>query len=98
MDVATGFVLFRQYRRNRAGVNGRPELASVCLICGSVHVDRDAGDKRKLTCRNCGFSFYRFDCVVCATPVDGRDPGNPPCSVCGVPRCACGACACVRAP
>jgi len=94
VDVATGLALFRLHKNNRAGINRKPEMASVCLICGSIHVDPDPENPRRLICRNCGFAFYRYTCPACASTVDSRDPTNPSCSVCRIPKCTCGDCAC----
>ncbi len=94
VDPATGVAMFRLHRGNRNGINRKPEMASVCLICGSIHVEADSGDGRKLVCRNCGFAFYRYDCSVCSSTVDSRDPSNRPCDECGKPKCTCGSCGC----
>jgi hypothetical protein len=96
IDSATGLELFRRHRRNRIGIAGIPAMGSVCLICGSIHVDADPSDGRRLVCRNCGFAFERYACPWCDGTVDSRDPGNAPCSVCHRHRCSCGACACGR--
>jgi hypothetical protein len=94
VDVATGVALYRQHKGNRAGINRKPEMASVCLICGSIHMDPDPKDPEKLICRNCGFAFRRYDCPTCASTIDSRDPSNRACSVCRKPKCTCGTCAC----
>jgi DNA-directed RNA polymerase subunit RPC12/RpoP len=80
--------LFAQYRKQRDGIRKRPELASLCLICGSVHIipDKEPG---MLICRDCRFVFYRYECTVCGKTVDGRDPKNPACRECGGRVCTC---------
>jgi len=94
MDASTGLALFRLHKGDRKGINRKPEMGSVCLICGSIHIEADPGDTRKLVCRNCGFGFYRYACPACASTVDSRDPSNRPCKDCGRPTCTCGGCAC----
>jgi hypothetical protein len=89
--------LFEHYRSHRDGIRNKPEMASVCLICGSIHVVAKAGDPYMLLCRDCGFAFYRYDCPACGTTVDGRDLRNPACRQCGMRICTCGACGCVAA-
>jgi hypothetical protein len=86
--------LFAHYRRNRNGIRVNPQMESVCLICGSVHVVPDVDNPGMLICRNCGFTFYRYPCAVCCETVDGRDPMNPGCRECGLRICTCGACGC----
>jgi hypothetical protein len=98
IDATIGQALFRLHRRDRAGINRKPEMASVCLICGSVHIDADPTDGRKLVCRNCGFVFTRYSCAVCGATVDSRDPGNPMCRICRAWKCLCGRCACPEIP
>jgi hypothetical protein len=46
-------------------------------------------------CLICGFAFFRFECAACGKTVDGRDPKNPGCRVCGERICICGACGCL---
>jgi DNA-directed RNA polymerase subunit RPC12/RpoP len=96
IDVALGNELFRLHKGDRTGINRKPEMAHVCLICGSIHIDVDAKDGRKLVCRNCGHAFYRYACPSCGQTVDNRDPANPPCPACRSPRCVCGGCGCGR--
>ena len=86
--------LFEHYRRHRDGIRSKPEMASVCLICGSTHVIPKDGDPHMLICRNCGFAFYRYDCPACGETMDGRDPRNTGCRECGLRVCSCGACGC----
>lgn len=86
--------LFDHFRKQRDGIRNRPEMASVCLICGSIHIELKDGETGKVRCCNCGFSWYRYDCVVCGKTVDGRDPVNPGCRECGWRICSCGACGC----
>lgn len=86
--------LYAIYRKQRDGIRNRPELASLCLICGSVHVAAKSGEPGMLVCGNCGFSWYRYECAVCGRTVDGRDPRNPGCRECGWRICTCGACSC----
>ena len=86
--------LFDICRKQRDGIRNRPELAALCLICGSVHVSPKSGEPGMLACSNCGFSWYRYDCAACGKTVDGRDPRNPACRECGWRICTCGACSC----
>lgn len=86
--------LFLQHRANREGIHRKPEMASVCLICGSAHIDSDPTEPGKLVCRNCGFAFYRYECSSCGSTIDSRDPCNARCTVCRERKCTCGACAC----
>ena len=94
IDRAEGKRLFRKYRSQRDGIRNCPEMASVCLICESIDVIPKPDATDMLYCRNCGFSFYRYTCPVCAKIVDGRDPKNPACHTCGLRICTCGACGC----
>lgn len=94
IDREEGKRLFKKYRSNRDGIRNCPEMASVCLICASIHVVPKADDQRMLACRNCGFAFYRYSCPVCGRTVDGRDSKNPGCPECGLRICSCGACGC----
>jgi len=86
--------LFEQYRVKREGIRNKPEMASICLICGSVHIIPKPDDAHKLVCRDCGFAFYRYICGSCGKTIDGRDPQNPACHDCGLRLCTCGACGC----
>ncbi|NVN99456.1 MAG: hypothetical protein HXX17_09035 [Geobacteraceae bacterium] len=86
--------LFEKYRKQRDGIRNCPEMASICLICGSIHVIAKEGDSGMLICRNCGFSWYRYECSACGRTVDGRDPKNPGCRKCGMRICTCGRCNC----
>ena len=95
LDRDTAKKLFEHYRRHRDGIRNKPEMASVCLICGSIHIIPKAGDEHKLVCRDCGFPFFRYTCPVCGKTIDGRDPRNPACrGECGLRICTCGACCC----
>jgi hypothetical protein len=94
LDRDTAKKLFDHYRKHRDGIRNRPEMASICLICGSVHVIPKIGNTRMLVCRNCGVEFLRYDCSSCGKPIDGRDPQNPCCRVCGFRICTCGVCGC----
>jgi len=94
IDREEGKRLFRKYRSQRNGMRNCPEMASVCLICESIDIVPKAGDDKKLTCRNCGFAFYRYSCPACGKTIDGRDPENPGCRECGMRVCTCGACGC----
>ena len=94
LDREAAQKLFNHYRKNRDGIRNKPEMASVCLICGSIHIIPKAGDEHKLMCRDCGFSFFRYVCTACGKIVDGRDPKNPACLECGLRVCSCGACGC----
>jgi hypothetical protein len=95
LERDTAKKLFDHYRNNRDGIRNKPEMATVCLICGSVHIIPKPGDERMLVCRDCGFAFYRYACQVCGETVDGRDPKNPGCrGACGLRTCTCGACGC----
>jgi hypothetical protein len=86
--------LFAQYRKQRDGIRNRSELASLCLICGSIHIIPKEDEPGMLICRDCRFTFYRYECAVCGKTVDGRDPKNPACRECGWRLCTCGACHC----
>ncbi|WP_240732188.1 hypothetical protein [Geobacter sp. FeAm09] len=94
LDRETAAKLFNHYRKQRDGIRNSPEMASVCLICGSIHISPHPGDGRMLVCRNCGFAFYRYPCPACGATIDGRDPRNPGCRECGERICTCGACDC----
>ena len=95
LDRETAKQLYNQYLTHRDGIRNRPEMASLCLICGSVHIIPKPDDPYKLVCRDCGFAFYRYSCPACGRTVDGRDPRNPPCrEECGLRVCTCGACGC----
>jgi len=95
LDRDTAKKLFDHYRKQRDGIRNKPEMASICLICGSIHIVAKEGNKHKLVCRDCGFAFYRYTCPACGRTVDGRDPKNPACSSeCGLRVCTCGACGC----
>lgn len=94
IDRATAKKLFEQYRKQRDGIRNKPEMAQICLICGSIHIVPKPDDEHKLLCRDCGFAFYRYECKACGRTVDGRDPHNPACRVCGLRVCTCGACLC----
>ena len=90
--------LFRMHRGDRAGINKKPEMASVCLICGSVHIDSDPGDSRRVVCRSCGFAFNRYPCPSCGCAIDSRDPTNSRCPTCRERMCVCGVCGCPKKP
>lgn len=94
LDKEIACKLFNICRKQRDGIRKRPELAQLCLICGSVHIGPKSGEAGMLACRNCGFSWYRYECTACGETVDGRDPLNPACRVCGWRTCTCGACCC----
>jgi len=94
LDRDTAKKLYEQYRKQRDGIRNRPEMASICLICGSIHIIPKEGDAYKLVCRSCGFAFFRYQCPVCRKTVDGRDPKNTACRECGLRLCTCGACGC----
>ncbi len=94
IDRATAQNLFDHYRKHREGIRNKPEMSRICLICGSVHIIPKPGDSHRLVCRDCGFPFFRYDCRACGQTIDGRDPHNPACSVCGLRICTCGACDC----
>ncbi|MBV5339076.1 MAG: hypothetical protein J0665_05885 [Deltaproteobacteria bacterium] len=94
LDRDTTKKLFDHYRKQRDGIRNSPEMASICLICGSIHIIPKPGDAQKLLCRDCGFAFYRYQCPACGKSVDGRDPQNPGCPECGERVCTCGACGC----
>jgi len=91
-DVAKN--LFDHFRKHREGIRNKPEMAGVCLICGSVHIIPKPGDSHRLLCRDCGFAFYRYPCPACGKTIDGRDPHNPACRECGLRICSCGSCGC----
>jgi hypothetical protein len=86
--------LYEQYRKHRDGIRSQPEMASICLICASIKVIPKVGDNHMRVCRNCDFAFYRYECRACGATIDGRDPLNPGCAVCGLRICTCGACGC----
>jgi DNA-directed RNA polymerase subunit RPC12/RpoP len=94
VDRETAKKLFQRFRTKRDGIRNSPEMASVCLICGSIHIIPKPGDGQKLICRDCGFPFFRYTCSICGKTVDGRDPMNPLCRECGFRVCTCGACGC----
>lgn len=94
LDRDTAKKLFEHYRRHRDGIRNKPEMASICLICGSIHIFPKADDDKKLFCRSCGFAFYRYSCAACGKTIDGRDPKNPACGECTLRVCTCGACGC----
>lgn len=94
IDREEGKRLFKQYYSKRDGIRNCPEMASICLICGSLHVVPDEDDDLMLACFNCGFAFYRYTCPACGQTIDGRDPANPGCDECGQRICTCGACGC----
>ena len=94
LDKEAAKKLFEHYRKQRDGIRKSPEMASLCLICGSVQIVPKPGEAGMLACRNCGFSWYRYECPVCGTTVDGRDPQNPGCRFCGLRVCTCGVCGC----
>lgn len=94
LDRAIAQKLFDHYRKQRDGIRKKAEMASVCLICGSIHIVPKAGDAHKLICRDCRFAFFRYECTSCGNTVDGRDPQNPGCHECGERVCTCGACGC----
>lgn len=88
--------LYDHYRTHRDGIRNKPEMAFICLICGSVHIIPKEGDEHKLVCRDCGFAFYRYECSACGKTIDGRDPRNRGCGECGLRICTCGACGCAE--
>ena len=94
LDRETAKKLFERFRTNRDGIRNSPEMASVCLICGSIHIVPKPGETQRLLCRDCGFAFFRYSCPACGNAVDGRDPLNPACRECGSRTCTCGACGC----
>jgi hypothetical protein len=93
-DRSAARKLWDQYRKKREGIRNSPEAATICLICGSTHVQRKIGSPLQMVCANCGFYFYRYDCPDCGLTVDGRDPLNPECHECGQRVCTCGSCGC----
>jgi hypothetical protein len=94
VDRESAKKLFEYYCKHRDGIRNKPEMAMVCLICGSIHIIPKDGSEHKLVCRDCGFAFFRYACPVCGKTVDGRDPKNPGCRECGLRVCTCGACGC----
>jgi DNA-directed RNA polymerase subunit RPC12/RpoP len=98
LDQNTAKQLLAQYRKQRDGIRNRAELASLCLICGSVHIIPKNDEPGMLICRDCRFAFYRYECTSCGRTVDGRDPKNPACRECGWRVCTCGACTCPVLP
>ena len=97
LDRITANELYEHYRRHRDGIRNKRELASVCLICGSIHLKPKPDDPLMLVCCNCHFAFFRYECAACGATVDGRDPQNPGCRECGTRICTCGACGCATA-
>lgn len=89
-----GKQLFKHYHRNRDGIRLSPQMASVCLICESIHLAPNPDNPNMLVCCNCGFAFYRYVCPACGLTIDGRDPQNPGCPDCGLRICTCGKCGC----
>jgi len=96
LDRETANKLFDHYRKQRDGIRNKPEMASICLICASIHIIPKKGDAQMLVCRDCGFAFYRYECSACGKTVDGRDPKNPACRECGLRICTCGSCGCYK--
>ena len=96
LDKDTAKKLYKHYRQNRDGIRNSPEMASICLICESIHIDPVEGVPHKYICRNCRFKFIRYQCSACGGTVDSRDPQNPPCEECGLRICTCGACGCAK--
>jgi len=94
LDLNAAKELFDHYRSHRDGIRNKPEMAYVCLICGSPHIIPKDGDNHMLVCRSCGFAFYRYACSACGKTVDGRDPRNKGCRECGLRFCTCGTCGC----
>ena len=94
LDRDTAKHLFEFYRKHRDGIRIKSEMATICLICGSIHVTPKDGDDLMLICFNCGVDFYRYECKACSKTIDGRDPQNPGCRVCGLRICTCGVCGC----
>lgn len=93
IDRETAKRLFRKFRSIRTGIRNDPDMAGVCLICGSTDVVPLAGhEPQTMHCRNCGFNFIRYICRSCGETVDGRDPENPACRQCGWRICVCSAC------
>lgn len=86
--------LYEYYRKQRDGIRKNEAMATICIICGSVHVVAKEDEEGKWYCRNCGVAFYRYACPACGKTVDGRDPQNPYCHECGMRICTCGACHC----
>lgn len=97
LDKDTAKKFFDRYRKQRDGIRNSTEMASICLICGSIQIVPKPGEPGMLACRNCGFSWYRYECTACGKTVDGRDPKNPGCRACGMRICTCGACGCTVA-
>lgn len=96
LDRETADRLHIHFRKHREGIRNCRELASLCLICGSIHIVPKDGEPGMLVCRNCGFAFYRGVCPDCGAIIDGRDPKNNICRSCLEHRCSCGACGCRR--
>ncbi len=94
LDQETAKKLYEHYRKHRDGIRNKPEMATICLICGSIHVVPKADDDKKFYCINCGFAFYRYTCGGCGKTIDGRDLKNPSCGECYLRICTCGACGC----
>ena len=94
LDRESAKELYDHYRKHRDGIRNKPEMASICLICGSIHIIPKDGEPGMLICRDCRVSFSRYECTVCGKTVDGRDPKNPACRECGWRICTCGACCC----
>lgn len=87
--------LHAHYSKHRDGIRLEPRMASVCLICASIHVlPKGDGTTGELVCRNCRVVFMRYACSTCGATIDGRDPQNPGCRECGWRICTCGACSC----
>ena len=97
LDRDTARKLFTHYRKQRDGIRNSPEMGTICLICGSLHIVAKPGEPHQVLCRDCGFTFIRYVCDVCGSTVDGRDPQNPGCDGCGLRHCSCGACGCTTA-
>lgn len=70
LDRNAAKILFNHYRKNREGIRNKPEMASIWMICGSIHIIPKADDEHKLVCRNCGLRLCTCGCSCgsCACP------------------------------
>ena len=76
LDRDTAKNLFDHYRKNRDGIRNKPEMASVCLICGSIHIILKVSSEHKLVCRDCGFAFFRYAVLPAGTWLTGATRGT----------------------
>jgi hypothetical protein len=69
LDRDTAKKLFDHYRKPRDGIRNKSEMASICLICGSIQIIPKVGSEHKRVCRDCGFGFFRYACPSCGKTI-----------------------------